>query len=208
MKNTTLSLSGNSSFNSYSSCYGLSLQGSSPFLEEKENEKRRKEKKAYESIKQLKIIILKQLLIPLITKQWKQVNENICLVDRLKHKIIYYQQLYPFLGQEDLILYQEIIQAFEIMVLEHNQLKDLEKKMWGNENENITTLLYKTSAIRLKPEYEIYHVIFGQPLRKNNEIHNEEIIQEIIYLLNHSTFDFHEIRNHLIQTFPLQPIQI
>ena len=140
MKNSsTLSLTGITKYN----CLSLSGTGQS------------REKNIPEDIKKIKIMILNDLLIPLISKQWSVLNENLFLIEKAKKKIHYYYDKYKL---EDLSIYKEIIKAFEMIVFEHKQLEDLERKLYGS-SEDITTMIYKTNMIRLKPEYEIYDII-------------------------------------------------
>lgn len=145
-----------------------------------------------EDIKKIKILILNQLLMPLISKQWDILNENLICLERAKRKINYYYDMYKM---DDLIIYKEIIRAFEYMISEHRQLEDLEKKMYGGGSEDVTTMIYKTTLIRLKPEYEIYDMILGRPDRTKNEKYNDLIIKEIAKLLTYDSMHFNKIRD-------------
>jgi len=172
--NTTLSLSGLNKYNS------INLSGSGSC----------REKNIPEDIKKIKIMILNQLLIPLISKQWTILNENLFLIEKAKKKINYYYDTYKL---DDLSIYKEIIKAFEIIVFEHKQLEDLERKLYGS-SEDISTIIYKTSMIRLKPEYEIYDIIIGRPDRNKNEKYNDDIIKDIEKLLTYNNIHFNKIR--------------
>ena len=79
---------------------------------------------------------------------------------------------------------------------EHQQLEDLEKKMYGKPND-LLTIIYKTSMIRLKPEYEIYNILLGQPEKKYNQIYNEIIINDIANLLLLDNMNFKKIKEYI-----------
>ena len=79
------------------------------------------------------------------------------------------------------------------MLNEHKQLDELEKTMYSSTSD-VSTMVYKTAMIRLKPEYEIYDMIFGRPDRKKQEQYNEETIQRIEGLLNVYDITFDKIK--------------
>ena len=142
-------------------------------------------------LKMLKINILNNLIIPLISNKWDILHENICLLDNIKEKIQCYD------NREDLIIYKEIIKAIEVIYLEHKQLEKLEQQVYGSEN--VSTMYYKTSLIKLKPEYEIYNVIIGKPNKK--EKYNDLIISDIKLLLKNNNIVFNTIREFIINKY-------
>lgn len=170
-----LSLAGKNSYN------GLNLSG---------KQSSTREQNIPLEIKKIKILILNNLILPLIAKQWTTLNENLFCLDRAKKKIDYYYDIYKL---DDLIIYKEIIKAFELIICEHTQLEDLEKKMYSG-SKDFSTMIYKTTMVRLKPEYEIYDVILGKPDRKSNEKYNEDIIKDIERLLTNDNINFNIIR--------------
>jgi hypothetical protein len=141
-------------------------------------------------IKRIKILILNNLILPLISKQWQTLHENLFCLDKARKKIDYYYETYKL---DDLIIYKEIIKAFELIISQNQQLQDLEKKIYGG-SKDVSTLIYKTTMIRLKPEYEIYDVILGKPNRKFNEIYNDFIIKDIERMLTIENINFNQIK--------------
>lgn len=146
-------------------------------------------------LKLLKINILNKLLIPLISNKWDILYENICLLDNIKEKINYYENRYI----DDLTIYKEIIKAIEVIYFEHKQLEKLEKQVYGTEN--VSTMYYKTSLIKLKPEYEIYNVIIGKPDKNKKEKYNDLIINDIKFLLKDNNIVFNKIREFIINKY-------
>jgi hypothetical protein len=171
-KHTSLSLTGKNTYNT------PSLSG----LNNTSNESN--------DIKMLKINILNKLLIPLISNQWDILYENICLLENIKNKIN---------DTEDMLIYKEIIKAIETIFFEHKQLETLEQKVYGSAD--MSTMIYKTSLIRLKPEYEIYNVIIGKPDKYKKEKYNQLIIDDIKLLLTNENIDFDKIRNFIIKKY-------
>jgi hypothetical protein len=150
------------------------------------------------NVKNFKLLLLETIILPLVRKQWKTLEENLYCIDNMKKKIDYYYYYYKL---EDFLIYKEIIGAFENIILEHKQLEDLEKKIYGS-SKDISTIIYKTTMIRLKPEYEIYNVLFGKPDRANNESYNDIIIKDIEHLLSFENVDFKTIQNIIMDKYP------
>ena len=49
----------------------------------------------------------------------------------------------------------------------------------------------------MKPEYEIYNLIFGKPDKKNQETYNMSYINEIQQMLNEDDVTFEKIKNKI-----------
>lgn len=128
-------------------------------------------------IKNIKIRILNLFIFPILSKQWIKFQENLFLLDQIKEKIDKY---YNYYKMEDLLLYKDLLNIFGILIEQHIQLEDIEKKMYGKDSNNqIISMIYRTTMIRLKPEYELYDSIIGKPRREENKSYNEDIIKDI-----------------------------
>ena len=133
-------------------------------------------------IKKLKMKIMNTLILPLISKQWTYMKNNMFLLDSFKQKIEYYYNSYKL---EEILLYKDMIQLCEIFVAQFNQLDEIEKKIYSSSSSNSNildqniSLIYKTTMIKLKPEYELYDSIIGKPLKSKNQIYNEDIIKDV-----------------------------
>lgn len=148
-------------------------------------------------IKKIKILILNNLILPLLSKQWKTLHENLFCLDKVRKKIDYYYETYKL---DELIIYKEFIKAFELIILQNEQLKNLEKNLY-NGTEDVSTLIYKTTMIKIKPEYEIYDVILGKPNRKLNETYSEVIIKDIERLLSIENINFNKIKEIITNNY-------
>jgi hypothetical protein len=157
------------------------------------------EKNVPTEIKNLKVKIINTIILPLISKQWDQLYENMFFLDNIKRKLDRYYQMYKL---EDLILYKDIICAFERVINEHTQLVDLEKKISTTKGGDFTSIIYKTTMIRLKPEYEIYDAVFGKPKRERNQIYNEDAISFIQKALLKDNISFKKIKDDLLLHYP------
>ena len=51
--------------------------------------------------------------------------------------------------------------------------------------------------IKLKPEYEIYNLIFGRPEKIKNQMYDELIINDISNLLFINDINFNKIKNYI-----------
>tara|TARA_B100000902_G_C27211919_1_gene864873 strand:- start:590 stop:1132 length:543 start_codon:yes stop_codon:yes gene_type:complete len=145
-------------------------------------------------IREFKMTIMNNLIVPLIKKQWGTVYNNLFRIEAYRKKMNYLIKRYP---KYDIELYNNIITLIYSIHSEHIELEDLEKKIF--KTDDTATLAYKTTRIRLKAEYELYNLILGAP--SNGDKYNDSILAKISKLLqdDHNTIEYitHEIRNVL-----------
>lgn len=191
---TTLSLTGKNSYNL------LTISGKQTSKEHISLE-----------IKKIKILILNRLIFPLLSKQWKVLNENLICLSSINKKLDYYYNIYKL---DDLVIYKELLKIFDFIRFQNDELESLEKQLLSNinisnvnnltnvVNMSLSTMIHKTNTIiKLKPEYEIYDLILGKPNKKSNENYNEEIIKYIEKLLTNCDISFNKIREIIIKKF-------
>ncbi len=179
-KNTTLSLTGKNLLN-INNMSGKSFS----------------QKELPYEVNKSKIYIMNHIIFPLVSRQWKKLQENLYCLDNIKKKIYTF---YHYYKNDDLFIYKEVINALEVILSEHMQLEELEKTIYGNSKE-LSTMIYKTAMVKLKPEYEIYDIIFGRPLRIKNEEYKQDIIKEIQELLKNHDITFDRIRIFLTNKY-------
>jgi len=143
-----------------------------------------------QDIVHLKKNIVNKIILPIISKKWKKIEENMFSFEKMNTQIDMYSKYY---NKDDLLIYKDILKALELLVVEHKQLDELEKSVYGSTND-ISTMIYKTTMIRLKPEYEIYDAIFGKPHKNKNETYNSDKIEEILKCLKIEDVDFDKIK--------------
>ena len=144
-------------------------------------------------LKQLKIQIMNNLLIPLTANKWDYLVENSFMTDIMLRRINNYYNKYKI---DDLLIYSEFIKAYEIIISEHIQLENIEKKMYQNLG---TAFVFKTNKIKLKPEYEIYNLIYGKPL--HIDTYNKEILLKIQSLIQIDDINFDKIKAIILNIF-------
>lgn len=149
-------------------------------------------------IKNLKIRIMNTCLFPLLSKQWKTVKNNMFLIDSFKKKINFYYNSFKL---DELLLYRDIINICEVYVLQSSQLEETEKRIYNSIDSNKTipniSLVYETTMIKLKPEYELYDSIFGKPTRANKQTYHDDRIKEIQKLMIMDNITFDKIKNYM-----------
>jgi len=157
-------------------------------------------------IKKIKIHILNNLIIPLVSKQWKVLNENILCLNKIKKKLDYYYDMYKL---DELLIYKEIMLFFDYIICQNQQLVNLERKLYLNTNQgdenintNFSTMIYTTNTIiKLKPEYELYNLILGKPDKKLNQKYNGSIISSIQNMLTDDNITFNIIKETIIKKY-------
>ena len=149
-------------------------------------------------IKKLKIRIMNTLILPLISKQWINMKKNMFLLDSFKQKIDYYYNSYKL---EEILLYKDILQLCEVFIAQSNQLEEIEKKIYSSSNlkesdKNIS-LIYQTTMIKLKPEYELYDNILGKPLKSKKQKYNDDIINDLQKWMTMDNITYEKIKEFI-----------
>lgn len=146
-------------------------------------------------IQSLKNRILNNYLIPLFSKQWDILNENVFFIDKYREILEKYYKNYKL---DDLLVYIELLKILKILIDKHNLLIDTEKQINSLKDPNdVVTMIYKTSMIRLVPEYEIYNSILGRPKKELSEKYNEEIIIDIKQMMKNDMVSFYKIKDFI-----------
>lgn len=146
-------------------------------------------------IKLLKDNIISTYLVPLFSKQWNILNENVFLLDHYSQQLISFYKTYKL---DELLVYIELLKTLKILLDKHNLLIDVESqhKLQRDPNE-VVSMIYKTSMIRLLPEYELYNSILGRPKRENKEIYNENAIIDIKKCIQLENTSFQKIKDYI-----------
>lgn len=150
-----------------------------------------------QDLKKIKINLINNIILPLVSKKWNTLKENTFALESIKKKLDNYYKLFK---NEDILLYLQIVNAFESVISEHDQLDELEKQTYGSKN-NVSTMVFKTALIKLKPEYELYNLILGKPDKKLNSTYNENIINEIQRLIANDNVTFQKIKDYILSKY-------
>jgi len=136
-------------------------------------------------IDQLKKYILTNYLIPLYSDQWSIIHNNKLLIDETIKQLNFYYKLYKL---DEFNLFLELLKIIKILIDKNEILDDLENKRKTYDKNNIINMVYKTTKIRIMPEYEIYNSIIGKPNREKpydiiiiEDIKNQMIKPNITY---------------------------
>ena len=150
-------------------------------------------------IKNLKIAIMNKYMIPLFSTQWKTLYENLFFIYKYKNKV---NNLYNLYKLDELKVYKDMLQLFEIMIEEHKILDDTERRLYNTttSKEQFVSMIYKTTKIKLLPEYEVYDSIFGKPKREKSESYKSELIEKIRVLLVRDDITYSKIKDIILFT--------
>jgi hypothetical protein len=77
----------------------------------------------------------------------------------------------------------------------------MERRLYQNPKNQLISMVYRTTMIKLKPEYELYDNILGKPQRVKNEYYNEEIIKEIQKWMLLEDVSYQKIHDHIMEVF-------
>lgn len=141
-------------------------------------------------VQKLKIQILNKILLPLTNNNWEYLDQNNFIIDIVINKLNLYYSKYKL---SDLLIYKEVIRSIENIINEHGAFINLQNKLYSDCNDG-ATLVYRTTMIKLRPEYELYNLIYGRPIKKNGEIYNPDILKELTELIKVENIDFNKIK--------------
>jgi len=146
-------------------------------------------------IKQIKEKIVENYLIPLFAKQWDQLNENSFFIEKIQNKISFYYKNYQL---EELVAYHELLHVIKLLV-ENNKTLDTYEKQYNYQTKanQVTSMVFKTTKIRLLPEYEIYDSILGKPKKELQEKYDENMVRIIKTLLDKENCTYSKIKSKL-----------
>ena len=133
-------------------------------------------------------------IVPLSSKQWRKLHENLFFLSKFKKKL-------AKIGSSlDNTYYKDLFDLLELMAEEHKQVEDMEKRLNSilSTRDQFFTMVYKTKRIRLLPEYEIYDSIFGKPSFQKGEKYKDEIILTIKSLLERDYITYDQIRDKVL----------
>jgi hypothetical protein len=157
-------------------------------------------------IKKLKIKIMDTLVLPLFSKQWKVMKENVFMLDNFKEKIDYYYNTFKI---DEILLYRDIINLCEVFINQYDKLEDIQTSSLStdssnnnsnsnsNKNAQSISFIYTTTMIKLKPEYELYDSILGKPKKQLKQKYNEDIISDIQKLMILDSITYQKIKTFI-----------
>jgi len=155
-------------------------------------------------INKLKIRILDMFILPLISKQFPKIQENRFLLDSFKERLLTYHKTYKI---EELLLYSDLLSLFEIFTDQQIQLEENEKQLHKTDSSQnqVISMMYKTTMIKIKPEYELYNAILGRPKRELNETYKEPIIKDIQKCMIMENITFQKMKDMITNKY-INPI--
>ena len=127
---------------------------------------------------------MESIFIPLITKRWKVLKENIIFVKRMM----------PLLDEMTI----HFIKAIDSILEEREEMQEMEKVLYSNINDT-ASILYRTTILKLRPEYELYDIILGKPIKP--ETYNDFILHDILKLLEIDTITFKKTKEYILNKY-------
>ena len=142
----------------------------------------------------IKATIMRVIIIPSLSKNWKVLEENLIFFDSLQSKLTKLKAKYPYLGLE---IYIDLLVAFQTSVFMHIEITSLETKLYGSDCSTVSTILFKTVMIRLKPELEFYNLVLGKPNLSAGEKYKTAVIDDILLMLEVPNVTFEQMKNFI-----------
>jgi hypothetical protein len=152
-----------------------------------------------EMFKKIKDKILNDYLIPLYSKQWKILKENMFFIHETQKKITEFNELYDL---DEARMYIDLLNVMNLFMDNYNLLQ-FQKEINGKNNHSsneFMSMVFQTTMIKLLPEYEIYNSILGKPKRELNQIYDQQIIEQIKEMLTQDNITFYKIKEYILKS--------
>ena len=95
---------------------------------------------------------------------------------------------------------KKLLRVLKILIENQKLLESYNESVNGKSDPNeVISIVFKTSMIRLLPEYEIYDSIVGKPKKERNETYDESIITDIKRLLSQDKISYSKIKEHILK---------
>ena len=153
-------------------------------------------------IQVLKVKILNDYLIPLYSKQWNILKENMFFIHDIQKKINNFNLNYKL---PELAVYLDLLKIMIMFMDNYNFLQFQEENIGkhgtsGNSSNEFMNVFFQTAMIKLLPEYEIYNSILGKPKRELNQIYDQQIIEQIKKMLTQDNITFYKIKEYILKS--------
>jgi hypothetical protein len=148
-------------------------------------------------IPEFKMRMIDAIIIPFMSQNWKTLEENLFMMEVFKEQIDEMLMRDPF---AEITIYKDLISVIEIAFLQQNEIMHLEKRLYEG-REDVSTLVIKLDAMRLKPELELYDLILGKPDYKRGMTHDATIVSEINALMKTRRATFSNISKYIKHKF-------
>jgi len=140
-------------------------------------------------IQSLKKCILSNYIVPLYSEQWGVINHNKFLIDEMIGRVNSYLKIYKL---DELVIFLELLKVLKMLIDKNDLLTDITARTNAKlDKNNIINMVYKTTKIRIMPEYELYNSIIGKPAK--GEPYRDEIINDIKILLKRENINYDKI---------------
>jgi hypothetical protein len=149
-------------------------------------------------IKKIKERILEDYLMPIFTNQPEKLSENIFFIDKIQKNINNYYETYKL---DELVVYNELLKVIKIFVDNNETTHHSISKTNNSKSKDIISMVFKTTKIKLLPEYEIYDSIIGKPQKELNQKYNNDIIITIKTLLEQENITYNKIKEYITTTY-------
>jgi len=146
-------------------------------------------------IKRIKEKIMENYLVPLFSKQWDTLYENMYFIENIQKKLNLYYNTYKL---EELSAYNDLLQVIKICMNNYQKIENFEKQNNANSHtKEVMSMVFKTTKIRLLPEYEIYDNILGKPNKQLNQKYNEYVLSMIKEFLGKEDCTYSKIKEYI-----------
>ena len=142
-------------------------------------------------VRRFKTVVFDKFIGPLMRNDWTSLAQNYIVIDGLRERV---EKYYKETGSDDLKMYSELLRLVMDMFVKHRYFENLGAS--GQEGNNMAKLVAMLPALRLRPEYEIYNLIIGEP--DEDEYYDDTQIARIAQLIKDEEMTVDKIREIIV----------
>jgi hypothetical protein len=141
--------------------------------------------------------------MPLFTNKIHTLFENVYFIDNIQKNIHYFYETYKL---DELIVYIELLKVIKMLIENYKIIENYEgqtntiNQSKINKND-VVSLIFKTTKIRLLPEYEIYDSILGKPKKEFNQKYDTNIVSAIKKLVEKDSANYRQIKEYIVKNY-------
>ena len=146
-------------------------------------------------------------ITPHSSQNWELLRENMTFIEFVEYRLKTLLTVYS--DNQTLQNLKLFLNILNDLYNKHIEIINLEQQITSenemNRNMTIMNLRYKLPFIRLKPEYEIYNLIFDRQTDTNGNVHytnyNETVINDISIQLTKEQYNFKNIKQNILNKY-------
>ena len=142
-------------------------------------------------VRRMKTLVFDKFIGPLMRNDWKSLEQNHIVIDGIIERIEKYNKEAK---HEALEMYANLLRLVQDMFTKNRFYNA--KGQEGDEGRTVAKVVAMLPTLRLRPEYEVYNLILGEP--DENEYYDDMVISRLAVLIKDEDMTIDKIREKIL----------